>query len=810
MKKKDYKNGMALISVLLLLILLVMIGVSMVFISTNHLRMMGNVEAYDMALKAAEAGAEYVLAKLNEDTRWGNPDTPPVQKRLDNGSTYSINFDPAYDYYSYNNLCNNTDYTRAPGEILQGTVPKYTFEVISQGQAPSGATKILRVIYIRDDAIPGNVIANGRISLNMGIISFHGYEPNTPGWIYSKWDGEAITTDARGRVDAKGGILSARGSINVNPYPDASSVSIDEYAEKNIQGADIDVDGFIGDKASSVPHVNTCYAVSTIQGIKNDEDCIGAAIEAIYTGGDGELLTMMDPTGYYPSALPGNPHSGDIARIHTGFIAGSLHITGGVGLSESWVSADKGAGVTSWFGLKVSKITGTETYNEYVAVPEDDDDDDDDGDDDDDDDNQWAPSTSGTVVREFNATSEAFDIRNGGYHWGGSLPSNWKAEWMEMETVIVKCSFDDLKDPQWFPTDADYAAGNVDFPGGAPLDYFTLVKNPDQSCYVRLDSDIYTAIGDPDDTSVIFDDNVNAFAIKKVYNIASRVAMNSVKNTYLDMNGYDIYSGGNTAIAMELRNGSDEQVIIASGGKLGYLYGYDIQNILSLSDGNLYLPTSYEIDNYTLGGYIYSQGSLTIGSMNDSAPALKSKAFYTTEGGNVEIIDSCRIYDGDIDYNDVTLNCREVLYVKAGGTYIIRPLRSNAEGKSKIGSGLIDESGFITYVPTAPNPTISYKKFNLTGELVDCAYNSIISGSTQEAFEANLDILYKNYINKHITLEGRIVANNKNEEDDAVYIKPGEEESTFESLENVGDLSALVSARSNNFKVMRICWEIIK
>ena len=57
-------KGMVLISILLLTVLLTMLTVSMVFISTNYLHMMGNVEEKMIALKAAEAAAEFPQQSL--------------------------------------------------------------------------------------------------------------------------------------------------------------------------------------------------------------------------------------------------------------------------------------------------------------------------------------------------------------------------------------------------------------------------------------------------------------------------------------------------------------------------------------------------------------------------------------------------------------------------------------------------------------------------------------------------------------------------------------------------------------------------
>ncbi len=73
-------KGIALISVLLLTVLMVIMAVSMLFISTQHLSIIGNIEGKAKALKAAEAGVEYAIYMLDKNPAWGLDGDPDFQE----------------------------------------------------------------------------------------------------------------------------------------------------------------------------------------------------------------------------------------------------------------------------------------------------------------------------------------------------------------------------------------------------------------------------------------------------------------------------------------------------------------------------------------------------------------------------------------------------------------------------------------------------------------------------------------------------------------------------------------------------------
>ena len=366
MNIKESKKGMALISILLLTVLLTIMTVSMVFISTQHLRLMGNVEGYDISLKAAEAGAEYALAQLNSNPLWGDPNTPDVNKTMSNGSKFYITFKPGNDYYSYNNLMSTTAHDRTG--LFQGKVPAYTAEIISIGESPGKLKKILRVVFIRDDRIPANVLAKGKIFCKSGKIFFTGEDANEAGWVYSDWNdpnndpngysiySDELNTDST--VNAKGGIISSRGKIKLNIARDGD-VYVDENTAKKVEGTDIDIDSMLKEASSADSTIKTPYSyrVTTFNGIKNNTAIMRGFINKKYGPAENQLLTQC-----YSKIRPGAPDDGgDSCYVSKGLTA-VYNVSGD---QESWFSKKAGNG-TSWNKISAS-ASGIEEYEKFSA-----------------------------------------------------------------------------------------------------------------------------------------------------------------------------------------------------------------------------------------------------------------------------------------------------------------------------------------------------------------------------------------------------------------------------------------------------------
>lgn len=220
-------NGIAMVTVLMLTALIAMFTISMVFISTNYLQMMGNVEDKTRALEAAEAVAECALAELNKNPKWGIGGTDPNDNMTISleGATGSITF-TGNEYRSYNNLTSPTCVKRADtGDtvINNGTIPAYSAEIICKGQA-GRTVKYVKVIFVRDDVYPYSLNSQGKIIFDgNGNIDIRGYSSSDahimPGNFHSNWNGEGNSIEQLNNLDivnAHGGIASAAGKIALN------------------------------------------------------------------------------------------------------------------------------------------------------------------------------------------------------------------------------------------------------------------------------------------------------------------------------------------------------------------------------------------------------------------------------------------------------------------------------------------------------------------------------------------------------------------------------------------------------------------
>jgi len=299
--KIKFQKGMALITVLLLTVLMVMFTVSMVFISSNHMNMMGNVEHKLRALKAAEAAAEYALTKLNNDPVWGyDSNTPDVLLDLD-GEKAEIKFN-GNEYLSYNNLRGKDSVLRSTiGDTkLSGSIGAYTAEIICKGISGDGkAVKYLKVVFVRNDVFPYPINSEGKILFNAGDVNIFGLSyapddpnfPHPPGNIHSNWDGSGYPdTDNlcdywsisnadpnASTIYAHGGMASAVGDINLPDDPDKMTENPNLGAEGKLDFENIDPDAIIKDKGPSCGKKTepATYACTSFYYIPDDPETMG-------------------------------------------------------------------------------------------------------------------------------------------------------------------------------------------------------------------------------------------------------------------------------------------------------------------------------------------------------------------------------------------------------------------------------------------------------------------------------------------------------------------------------------------------------
>ena len=308
-------DGMALLTVLLLTVLMIIMAVSMVFISTNFLALFGNSEARLKALEAAEAGVEYALYRLNDDPTWGitnlsyggspNPDTIPVcdpdntagvmEEPLPDGSTFTIIFDSGDSRYgSENNLFGTsiTSITRTP---------PYTAKIVSIGRSSNGnIKKVVEAYLIRGDLYPYTINSEGRVVLEAGEYTLKGEEgTSSPGHIYSSW----TSTPAPGNYSIEG-MADATQIVNYNgmfigngPVSIAGTFDGQEIGDhpQNFYFSKIDV-GKIVERAKNdaygdlTPHLNAGTVYIQEENISGSSGTVGTQ--------SGKLIVNANGTGF--------------------------------------------------------------------------------------------------------------------------------------------------------------------------------------------------------------------------------------------------------------------------------------------------------------------------------------------------------------------------------------------------------------------------------------------------------------------------------------------------------------------------------
>jgi len=189
LKVKSLKQGMMLVSILLLTFLLVMLTVSIVLISSQSLNVTGRADKSAKALEAAYAGIEYAYYHLSKDSNWTSAGN--ITEDLGNEEQFTIIFDPAERYHSCNNLTNAHPV---------GKTPRFAAEIICKGTfKKSGAEKYnnyVRAVFLREDKFQYPLATEGL--LNIGGWTWSGYENTTT--IKGK------KTDDRGRVHSNGNV----------------------------------------------------------------------------------------------------------------------------------------------------------------------------------------------------------------------------------------------------------------------------------------------------------------------------------------------------------------------------------------------------------------------------------------------------------------------------------------------------------------------------------------------------------------------------------------------------------------------------
>ncbi len=216
-------HGMALITILLMMVILVMLTVTLITVNTNNLLYTLNYNNRVSALMAAESGVSYAIYALQQDPNWCPAE---LGKKCSNGN-FRIYFKPyttVTDYYSVNNL---TGEGLVSGYNEPNGVPPHTVNLIVTGQSGSTVRRIRVTLGWANISEGGRCSGTANVYGDQFIIqrattakdtsqggSFHSNyrNPSDPNEnSISTYDMLKGTT----KVNAYGGVISACGGIDI-------------------------------------------------------------------------------------------------------------------------------------------------------------------------------------------------------------------------------------------------------------------------------------------------------------------------------------------------------------------------------------------------------------------------------------------------------------------------------------------------------------------------------------------------------------------------------------------------------------------
>jgi len=229
------EKAIILISVLILITILMMLVTSMLLIATQNYNMAGMADKKAKALRAAEAGVEYALYRLNNDTSWTPAGDLIIDMHFAQGETAKI---------IASNFVNNLR-----GGTQTGSTPPYSAEVLSEGTYKGQKIKI-KTIFVRDDMSQYPVASDGDLLLNYQQVKDEKKvigKNNSPGRLHSNkrmvvWDGY----NSGRYLDLNEGFLSSAGNLEYNRYYSNESPAFDykEYVTPS-EIADINIGSIV-------------------------------------------------------------------------------------------------------------------------------------------------------------------------------------------------------------------------------------------------------------------------------------------------------------------------------------------------------------------------------------------------------------------------------------------------------------------------------------------------------------------------------------------------------------------------------------
>ncbi|MEQ8190822.1 MAG: hypothetical protein ABRQ39_22835 [Candidatus Eremiobacterota bacterium] len=325
MKKMTDKQGMVIISILMVTVVLLIMTTSMLIIHSSTLGFITLYEKQTVARKLAESGVAYALYSLRNDSQWGKvPGDPNFIGIIDvpevNGQ-FKITFNNAEDNYSYYNI---EDAAKDPNYGYKNSgVPGYSMDLIVEGIANPGSGQVSKKYraILQADSFYDGALTSGSLKATANSITVRNEgddanSPPLPGSIHSNsvlgmidpnthlpitngMSNYAIDPVGSTTFDLYGGVLSAQGDIN-------PSITVDPNTQRNPGSRarhmkPVDITGAINDAvaSSTIPEVGgSTYVVGknslVSPGDANTPVTLPGLTSADYEVTNGKLIIKKD------------------------------------------------------------------------------------------------------------------------------------------------------------------------------------------------------------------------------------------------------------------------------------------------------------------------------------------------------------------------------------------------------------------------------------------------------------------------------------------------------------------------------------
>lgn len=270
MNKKIKDPGIALISVLFMIMVLIMITTAFISINSNHLFYVSNSYEKLKALNLAEAAIEEAILKLKSDMKWGrfsddnlfwiseNQPLPFIELdysmknsllELPERGLYYITFDKTQSTfpYSVNNLEGDGSVQGWNGK----EIPSYSADIIVTAVSGDSVKHIEAIIIqgLRNNLLSGcKGQATFMVRKNFALTSADNNPPNFHSNSQKEWGVKFITDDFRNEITIDGTISACSEIMQYNPVSgNTKYLSNDKFKNNELpkEIPDIDIMNFV-------------------------------------------------------------------------------------------------------------------------------------------------------------------------------------------------------------------------------------------------------------------------------------------------------------------------------------------------------------------------------------------------------------------------------------------------------------------------------------------------------------------------------------------------------------------------------------